>query len=223
MRAGKILILVVLGTGLLAGYLSIHSGSSPADFRYTVNAPLSNSITITDYTGAGGRVSIPPMLNGLPVTCLGRGAFFGRTNLVSVTIPSSVTNIESWAFTLCTSLQAINVDAANNFFCSLDGVLYNKAKTKLIQYPEGKFGNFNIPDGVSSIESEAFVYCSGAEYTNLTEVCFEGNAPDADPNIFYGTDRVIVYYLPGTTGWAEKFGSHPTALRRQQIPNRSSP
>ncbi len=103
-----------------------------------------------------------------------------------------------------------------------------------------------MPDGVTTIESEAFVYCSGAEYTNLTKVtipatvthiesyafwgctnltvvCFEGNAPDVDPNIFNGADHVMVYYQPGTKGWDEKFGGRPTALWRQQIPTRSSP
>ena len=59
-------------------------------FSYTTNA---GAITITGYTGPGGAVFIPPIINNLPVTSVGDYAFYGCTSLTSVTIPSSVTSI----------------------------------------------------------------------------------------------------------------------------------
>ena len=62
----------------------------------------------------------------------------GCTSLTSVTIPSSVTSIGDGAFADCTSLTAITVDALNPVYSSVDGVLFNKSQTTLVQYPGAK-------------------------------------------------------------------------------------
>jgi len=86
-------------------------------------------------------------------------AFYVCYGLTSVTIPSSVTSIGYWAFADCVGLTAINVDVENPNYSSLDGVLFNKDKTTLIQYPIGRTGEYTIPNGVTSIEGSAFYYC----------------------------------------------------------------
>jgi hypothetical protein len=78
-----------------------------------------------------------------------------------VAIPNSVTSIGNLAFYNCTGLTSIFVAPNNPTYSSQDGVLYDKAKTVLIQYPGGKSGGFTIPDSVTSIGSSAFTYCSG--------------------------------------------------------------
>jgi len=92
------------------------------------------------------------------VTSIGEKAFL-NTNLASVTIPDSVTSIGDRAFFRCNILTAINVDTSNPNFSSDQGVLYDKAKTTLLKYPEGKAGTFNIPSSVISIGGEAFSLC----------------------------------------------------------------
>ncbi len=72
-----------------------------AQYTYTTN---NGTITITEYTGIGGDVTIPATINGLPVTRIGPRAFYGCSNLTSVTIPDSVTCIGEEAFVEC--LQA---------------------------------------------------------------------------------------------------------------------
>jgi hypothetical protein len=63
-------------------------------------------------------------------------------------------------------LQAITVDAQNQFFCSMDGVLFDKNQTKLILYPYGKGGSsYTIPDSVIAIGQDAFYNCTG--FTNI--------------------------------------------------------
>jgi hypothetical protein len=114
-------------------------------------------------------------------------------SLVAITIPNSVTSIGKAPFGDCTSLTAINVASGNNAYTSENGVLYNKNKTTLIQYPAGKTGGtFTIPNSVTNIGDYAFSscpsltsitipanvtsigYCAFAGCTSLTSVKFEG-------------------------------------------------
>lgn len=67
---------------------------------------------------------------------------------------------------VATNLKRITVHKDNKYFKSSDGVLYNYDMTKLYAYPHAKKGSFKIPDGVQSINPDAF---SGAKYiTRLT-------------------------------------------------------
>jgi len=66
-----------------------------------------------------------------------------------------------YAFAYCSGLSSIVVDASNPAYSSLDGVLYDKAMTVLIQYPGGKSGGFTIPNSVTSIGEMAFLGCTG--------------------------------------------------------------
>ena len=95
------------------------------------------------------------------VTSIGESAFYACSGLTSVTIPNSVTSIGGSAFAGCTGLTSINVASDNSNYCSVDGVLFNKDKTTLIQYPGGKQGAYTIPNSVTSIGSYAFRDCSG--------------------------------------------------------------
>jgi len=90
---------------------------------------------------------------------MGYSAFSGCTSLTSLMIPNSLTNIGFAPFANCTSLTAIAVDALNPAYCSVDGVLFNKSQTTLIQCPGGKAGTYMIPNGVTNIGVFAFFEC----------------------------------------------------------------
>jgi hypothetical protein len=157
-----------------------------AQFNYTT---YNGTITITGYYGPGGAVTIPYTINGLPVTSIGDSAFVSCTSLTSVTIPASVTSIGFGAFNSCTSLTsvtipasvtsigdaafagclslaAITVDVLNPAYISVDGVLFNRSQTILIQCPGGKPGSYTIPNSVTTIGYGAFADCRSL--TNLT-------------------------------------------------------
>jgi hypothetical protein len=80
--------------------------------------------------------------------------------LTSVTIPASVATIGSQPFRSCSSLTSITVDNSSTTYSSLDGVLFNKLQTTLIQYPGGKSGSYTIPSSVTSISVAAFANCT---------------------------------------------------------------
>jgi len=133
-------------------------------WTYTTNG---GAINITKYKGFDDAVSIPSTINGLPVTSIGDSAFSDCISLTNITILSNLTSIGNYAFRGCTNLSSITVDALNSFYSDVDGVLFNKDKTRLIQYPLGKLGNgYSIPNSVIYVGTAAFAYC--ANLVNVT-------------------------------------------------------
>ena len=84
-------------------------------------------------------------------------AFTFCYKLKNVTIPASVTKIGYLAFCRCISFTQITVGANNQYYYSQDGVLFNKSKTELIQYPVANpRTSYEIPQGVTTIDEGAF-------------------------------------------------------------------
>ncbi len=147
--------------------------------------------------GKAGSYTIP---NG--VTSIGDWAFLGCAGLTSVTIGNSVTSMGSQTFYDCTGLTSVTIGnsvttigfGAFSFCTSLTSV--------------------TIPNSVSSIKGSAFSGCTG-----LTGLYFQGRPPalESPTGTFAGSQRVTVYYLPGSTGWGGTFGGRPTALWLPQV------
>ena len=90
------------------------------------------------------------------VTSIGLCAFEGCSSLQNITIPKSVTYIGDAIFENCSNLRNINVDENNPNYSSYDGVLFNKDMTCLLKYPCWRYGEYLMPDSVTSIGSNAF-------------------------------------------------------------------
>lgn len=107
------------------------------------------------YCSSLSSVSIPNS-----VTTIEFGAFYG-SSLSSVNIPESVTYIGKSAFGGSSGLTTIAVGAGNQNYSSQDGVLFDKAKKELIEYPRGnKRASYEIPSSVTTIGPDAFYRCS---------------------------------------------------------------
>ncbi len=96
------------------------------------------------------------------LTTIGNYAFEDCAALASVTLPASVTTIgyDGDAFAKCTALTSFTVADGNPAFTAVDGVLFNKDKTALIQYPAASARTtYSIPDSVTTIRDYAFYGC----------------------------------------------------------------
>ena len=110
------------------------------------------------------------------VTSIGYSAFAFCTQISTVTIPNSVTDLGTGVFRGCSNLTSINVAADNSDYCSIDGILYSKDKTKLMQYAAGKTDtNFTVPNYVTKICDDSFYECG-----NLTSVTISNGVKEID-------------------------------------------
>ena len=83
-------------------------------------------------------------------------AFIDCTGLTNIKFPKSLTFIGDRVFEGCKNIAEITVDKNNPVFCSVDGVMFDKAMTTLLWFPEKKKGRYSVPDGIISIKSDAF-------------------------------------------------------------------
>jgi hypothetical protein len=125
--------------------------------------------------GAFWGLKMPEITLPNSITHIGGGAF-GMSSLKTVTIPASVTTIGDLAFDTCKDLTEILVDPENANYSDLDGVLANKAGTRILQYPlahksskiiydyvdsngvsrNNNRGYYEVPEGVVRISDGAF-------------------------------------------------------------------
>jgi len=100
------------------------------------------------------------------VTNVYSNAFTLASNLVSITIPESVTRIgTSGTFPGCLSLTHFIVDGSNTHYTTEDGILFNTAKTELVSYPAGKTATgYTVP----SATVDAYAFCAATHLTSVT-------------------------------------------------------
>ena len=125
---------------------------------YSVN---SDNVTCT-VTGIGTctdkDIVIPgKTANGYKVTSIGEYAFYGCSELTSVTIPDSVTSIGNDAFNGCSNLTSVTI---GNSVTGIGGTAFNGCSN---------LTSVTIPDSVTSIGEYAFYGCSG-----LTTINYNG-------------------------------------------------
>lgn len=166
--------------------------------------------------GKSGAFSIPDS-----AATIGNSAFSGCTILGSVAIGKGVSGIGSYAFYNCTSLTNIAADAANPVFSSVDGVLFDKSQTSLIQCPGGRTGSYSIPNNVTNLGISAFQYCNSLtnvaipgsvnaigsfafdSCTSLTNIAVDATNPNyssADGVVLDKTQTTLIIYPGGKKG-----------------------
>lgn len=113
--------------------------------------------------------TVPYKNQDFSVVGLGEHTFYKNDNLKSVYLPSTISKIEFGAFDMCPNLSNIFVNAANNFYSSHDGVLYDKNCQNLLKFPQAKSGDYAIPPTVITIGAGAFQNCKHINIITFNE------------------------------------------------------
>ena len=169
-------------------------------FTYTVS---NGTATITNFNrNYQGDIIIPETLGGYPVASIGYGAFRYCDRLTSVTLPDSVTNIDTMAFSNCESLTSV---AIGNSVTSIGNDAFYGCKS---------LTSVTIPNSVTSIGRLAFSHCESLtsvtigngvtcirEWTfngcnNLTSVVIGNSVTSIGNHAFYGCMSLTSVTIP---------------------------
>ena len=99
------------------------------------------------------------------VTSIDNDAFTDNTTLTKVYIPQTIKGMDFYSginmnpFAGCSALKSIEVEEGNPILCTVDGVLFNKEKTRLYCFPAADSRtSYTVPKGVTWIDGSAFAY-----------------------------------------------------------------
>lgn len=152
------------------------------------------------------------------VTTIGDYAFQSCTTLNTVTLPKSVTYVGYCAFTFENNLNSFSVASDNPNFSVRDGVLYDKTGTNLIAFPNAKTWNFDIPSGVTVIDTAAF---EGA--VNLNSVSIPSTVTKLSQEAFYWCTNLQSVTIPASVNTIGGYAFYNCFLLGQIHVNASTP
>ena len=119
------------------------------------------------------------------VTTIGTAAF-AAYDLTHMHIPASVTEMGRGGVGECPALESITVADGNTHFGVFDGVLMDKAQTRLICYPAKLAGKtYTVPTTVTSIDARAF-----ESQAYLTSVTIPASVTELTYRMFYGASSL---------------------------------
>ncbi len=136
----------------------------PEDFTYSFNAK--HQVTITGYTGSGGKVIIPSQIEGCSVTAIAKGAFQDNQYLTEVEVPDCVTTIQGQTFQGCISLKSVRL--SNNLrkivtttFNGCIGLKKINIPDSVVELKDNTFhdsplSTLHIGKGLAAVNTEAF-------------------------------------------------------------------
>ena len=111
-----------------------------------------------------------------------------------VDLPASLERFDSGVFSEY-RLQSVHVDDDNQQFSSIDGILFDKAVSKVIRAPKDHVfdGDYVLPDTVSVLEAAAFEECR-----NLVSIRIPEGVTKLPNDFIKNCRKLIAVYLPST-------------------------
>lgn len=160
-----------IGDGVFTDCPSLYKVTMPSTLKVIGYNAFSNCTALT-------VLDIP---DGVTTIC--NYAFSDCSSLVNISIPKTVTDIGVGVFSECYSLANIFVDADNDSYTSVDGVLFSKDRSVLVRYPADKIGNsYTVADCVKEIGHGAFEAA-----WNLLEIKLPDGLTKIGTNAFFKT------------------------------------
>lgn len=157
----------------------------------SVNIP--DGVTIIDERAFAECSSLESITIPEGVKTVGEHAFASCTSLKSLAFPSSLTTIGEDALYGLKSLESVTVGKGNANFSSNDGVLFDKAGTTLLLYPQSKPDvQYAIPHGVKSFKMFAF------KDTKVKSLILPSTMTSIDIYAFSGCSSLVSISIPAS-------------------------
>ena len=154
-RTLSFLLSLIIVIGIITSAPVTVSAASESDLTFELNEDgMSYSVTACNLS-AEGELVIPDVYNGLPITDIGKSAFYGCENLTKVSIGNNETEISDWAFRDCFGLVTVEI---GNKVTDIGWMAFNYCTnlTSVI-----------IPEGVVSIGSNSFYACEKLDVVTI--------------------------------------------------------
>lgn len=163
------------------------------DFIFT----YSNGVAPRQYVGQSGDWVIPSSAVNMPVTGVSFDLFNAYSTVETLYIPETLKNLEYAGITYCSRLKKIEVAENNEYFASVDGVLFDKSVSNLLIYPTGKEEtSFAIHDTIKQLGESVF-----ERNTNLTDVLIPASVTSIGKVPFNDNSKITIYADEGTYGY----------------------
>jgi hypothetical protein len=195
-----------------AGWQAGWNGGSPisyyygtiytyGDFRYRI---YDGKVSIIEYTGEGGTVTVPDSIDSFPVVNIGR-IFYGKGGIAKLILPDSLTDISG--VSALPDLVEINIPSA--VISIPDGLFQNMTKLVSVAInPSGALsyigvGAFKncillssiiIPSGTASVSESAFEGCAA-----LASATVSGSELDIGAKAFKDCRSLASFVLPASS------------------------
>ena len=162
---------------------------------YTYTLDDANRATITGYSGNATALYIPGEIDGHEVVAIGDRAFQNRTDLRTVMIPDSVTEIEAYSFNNCTNLSNVTLSKSLKYmggraFGSCEKITQIEIPKSLDNCGNSGYASYHGPFGA----------CSG-----LKKIIFEEGTKEISNNLFRGCTGLEEISIPASVIKIERY------------------
>ena len=217
---------------LAATYLWAYDFEAGGLFYNVISDTIPYTAEVTNHPGFPYEIAsatIPEKVNYCDITYvvkrIGAGAFEDCYALTSVTIPNSITSIESFAFKNCQSLNSINIPQSVVFIkptaFSNSGIYNDESNWEdsvlyigdcLIQAKRGLTGSYIVKEGTRLIINEAFAG------SNLTDITIPNTVTDIGAGAFKYSALTSMIIPNGVTKIRGFAFYHCTSLKSINLP-----
>ncbi len=186
------------------GGFSFSSGSNPAAMTIKFD-DISSLETISKNSFSNANIKSITFGNYTPTAELSilsgcfSGSFSAASGVVSgatittVKLPANLKELDTTAFKYLPSFTGFTVAEGNPYFQAEDGVLYyiGGGEKVLYNFPQGKTGEFAIPEGVTAVGKDSF------KASFITGITFSASVKEIGAEAFYGSELTSVI-IPDT-------------------------
>ena len=177
------------------------------EFNYALPSIPSNTV---------GAVTIPAELNGYPVIGISSYAFHDCSEITSLSIPPTITNIVGRAFSECKKLHEVHIDDLEMLYSRIHfgGAHFFSGAQDVDLYVGGVLTTqVEIPEGVTSINAYAFY-----NWRNLTKVELPSSVTNIGSYAFYGCSGLERIEFPENLSAIGSYAFYGCGLTDVSIP-----